>query len=467
MAQWKELPISGKLFLNVQESCLSKNGAALENAFVNDVGGITRFPGLDDFATLSGSSPTYLDEWRGDLIAVSNSLVWRIKEDGTATDITGAPVAGNGRAIFAQSPEEMIIAAGGEIVRLSREETELLSPDAPLATHVAYTEGYLMAIEKDTENMLHSAADDGRSWDPIDVFAADAQPDQLTAMLVTPYREILLAGPRSIEQFERLSVGSSTPFARRWAVGEGVAFPYTLTFADNGMWCINDNREFVRASGQVSRPISDDIGNSLQKIDDFTDAWAMPMLIHGQKFIVLQMPKATNDYGTKGITLLFDYRQNRWTSLYHWSQTDILPTRWLGWSYFQLWGRHFVGGNGVVYELKDTEYQNAGVQQRVLIRTGHYDQFGEVRIDNLRARLKRGLAGSNADRPLFKIRMRRDGKDWTRWKTKNLGRAGETDFFLEFGGFGCAKSFQVEIEMTDAAEFELVGMQAQMTGIGR
>ena len=464
---WKELPINGKLFLNVQEACLSKNGAALENAFVNDVGGITRFPGLDDFATLAGNSPTYLDEWRGDLIAVSDSLVWRIKEDGTATDITGAPVSGDGRAVFAQTPDEMMIAAGGEIVRLSREETELLSPDAPLATHVGYLEGYSIAIEKDTENMLHSAANSGRSWDPIDVFAADAQPDKLTALLVTPYRELLLAGPKSIEQFERLSVGSATPFARRWAVGEGVLEPYTLTFADNGIWCINDNREFVRASGQVSRPISDDIGNSLQKIDDFSGAWATPILIHGQKFIILQIPNATNAYGTPGVTLLFDYRQNRWTSLYGWSAADITPTRWPGWSYFQLWGRHFVGGNGCVYELKDTEYQNAGVQQRVYIRTGHYDQFGEVRVDNLRVRMKRGLAGSNDSRPVFKLRMRRDGTNLTRWKTKNLGRAGETEFFMDLGGFGCAKSFQIEVEMTDAAEFELVSMQAQLTAIGR
>jgi hypothetical protein len=123
-----------------------------------------------------------------------------------------------------------------------------------------------LAIEAGTENMLHSAANDGRSWDPIDVFAADAQPDRLTALLVTPYRELLLAGPKSLEQFERLSVGSDIPFARRWAVGEGVAFPYTLTFADNGAWCVNENREFVRASGQVSRPISDDVGSSLQSL---------------------------------------------------------------------------------------------------------------------------------------------------------------------------------------------------------
>lgn len=467
MAEWKSLPIDGKLFTNIQESCLSKNGAALENAFANEGGGFTRFPGLDSFATLTGAAPTYLDEWRGDLIAVSNSRVWRVKETGAASDITGVPVSGSGRAIFAKTPNELLIAAGGPIVRLAGATTEILSEDAPLATHVGYLEGYTLAIEMATENMLHSAADNARSWDAADVFAADAKPDKLTALLVTPYRELLLAGPDSLEQFERLSTTSTIPFSRRWAVGEGVAFPYTLTFADNGIWLINDNREFVRASGQVSRPVSDDVGNSLQGLDDFTNAWACPVLIRGQKFVLLQIPNATNtEYGTKGLTLLFDYRQNRWATLFGWDANEAVPTRWPGWSYFALWGRHFVGGNGCIYELKNDEYQNAGLQQRVLIRTGHYDSFGEVRIDNLRARFKRGLATSNSDRPVVSLRVRRDNKAWSKWKRKDLGRAGETEQYLEFGGFGCAAEFQIELMMTDAAEFELVKMQAQITPLG-
>lgn len=466
MSEWKSLEISAKLFTNIQESCLSKNGAALENAFANEGGGFTRFPGLDSFATLTGAAPTYLDEWRDDLIAVSNSRVWRISEDGTAADITGTPVSGSGRAIFAKTPNELVIAAGGPIVRLSQPTTDLLSPDAPLATHVGYLEGYLLAIEMSTENMLHSGANDFRAWDPIDVFAADAQPDQLTALLVTPYRELLLAGPKSLEQFERLSTSSAIPFARRWAVGEGCQFPYTLTFADNGTWMVNENREFVRASGQVSRPISDDVGNSLQSLDDFTDAWTVPILIRGQKFVLLQMPNATNDYGTKGVTLLFDYRQNRWATLYGWDPAEFTPTRWPGWSYFTLWGRHFVGGNGEVFELKSDEYQNDGLTQRVLIRTGHFDGFGQVRVDNLRCRFKRGLADSNSARSVVRVRVRRDNRNWTKWKSKNLGRSGETDQYIEFGGFGAADSFQVEIEMTDAAEFEFVKAQVQLTPLG-
>jgi hypothetical protein len=463
MGQWQNLPFDAKLFSNVQESCLSKNGAALENAFANEAGGYTRFPGLASFATLTGKGPTYLAEWRGDLIAVSSSRVWRIKEDGSASDVTGIPVSGNGRVIFAKTPNELTMAAGGMIVRLAAEKTDILSDNAPLSTHVGYLEGYLMAIEMATENMYHCAANDFPNWDPLDVFSADSFPDQLKALMVTPYREVILAGEDSVEQFERLSTSSETPFARRWSVGEGVAFPYTLTFADNGIWCINKRREFVRASGQVSKPVSDDIGNSLQNIDDFTNAWAVPVLIHGQKFILLQMPHATNTYGTKGQTFLFDYRQNRWTTLFGWNAEDAIPERWPGWSYFTLWGRHFVGGDGQVFELKSNSYQNNGEVQRVLIRSGHYDGFGQVRIDNLRLRLKRGLANSNSDESQIGIRVRRDASAWSRWKFKKLGRSGETEQHVTCGGFGCGDSFQIEVLMTDAAEFELVNMQAQMT----
>jgi hypothetical protein len=163
---------------------------------------------------------------------------------------------------------------------------------------------------------------------------------------------------------------------------------------------------------------------------------------------------------------LFDYRQNRWATLFGWDANEAVPARWPGWSYFALWGRHFVGGNGCIYELKNDEYQNAGVQQRVLIRTGHFDQWGAARIDNIRLRLKRGLANSNSDRPVVGIRVRRDGKAWSKWKHKDLGRYGENEFYVETGGYGCAETFQLEISMSDAAEFEFVRAQVQLTPLG-
>jgi len=462
----RDIPISDKLFQNVKESCLTQGSAALENAYQNEVGGISRFPGLSAFSTLAGSEPTYLHEWSGDLIAVTGSRTWRIGKTGVATEATGVPVSGDGRVIFDRSPNELLMAAGGPIVRLVANKTDLLSANAPLATHVGYIGGFVMANEISTGLFYHCAANDFTSWDAIDVFAADSRPDFLSAVLVTPYGEIMLGGIDSIEQWEKLPATGDPQFQRRWAIGEGVYSPYAFTFADNSIWSINKNREFVRASGQVSRPNSDDIGSQiLEPADNLDGAWASPLLIAGQKFILLQLPNATNSYGTTGITMLFDYRQNKWFSLYGWDESLSLPTCWPGYSIYSLWGRVFVGGKGKVYELKTTTYQNDSLVQRVRWRSGNLD-FGPVRIDNLKLRIKRGLADSNTARSNISVRVALDGKRWTKWRRAELGRYGETAMWIDFGQMGCGDNFQVEVDMTDAAEFELIKMRADLTALG-
>jgi hypothetical protein len=466
MGRWIPIALTEKLFLNAKAAMLTRGSAALENAYQNELGGISRFPGLASFATLGGNADTYLHEWKGDLIAVSSSRVWRVKQDGTTVEVTGAPVSGFGRVIFDKTPDELLMAAGGQIIRLAAAQTEILSPDAPLSTHVGYIGGYAVAIESNTGLFYNSGPNEFRTWNPIDVFAADSRPDFLNAMLITPYQEMLLSGPDSLEQFDRLPAGSTAPFARRWGIGAGVFAPYTLTFIDNTAWCVNSYREFVRVSAQSAIPISDDIrGNVLEPADDWDGAWAAPMLLAGQKFVLLQLPKATNAYGTKGITLLYNYRQQKWFSLFGWDDASHGPTGWNGTSYYSLWGRHFVGGKGVIYELKNDTYQNDGKVQRVVWRSGHLDQ-GEARMDNLSVRLKRGLANSNSDRHLISVRVLLGGRTWTKWRRQDLGRFGENEMWVDFGMIGCASTFQIEIDMTDAAEFELVRAKALLTPLG-
>lgn len=463
----REVPISlsNKLFLNAKEAMLSQGTAALENAYQNELGGISRFPGLTDFITLGGQASTYLGEWKGDLVAVSGSRVWRITETGAATEVTGAPVSGFGRVVFGKTTDELLMAAGGKIIRLAGEKTEVLSADAPLSTHVGYIGGYAVAIEANTGLFYHSGANSFRTWDPIDVFAADAHPDFLSALLITPYQEILLAGPDSLEQFDRLAAGSTTPFGRRWGIVAGVYAPYTLVFADNTPWCVNSMQEFVRLAGQSAVPVSDDIrGNVLEPVDNWEGTWATPISIAGQKFILLQLPEATNSYGSKGITLLFNYRQQKWSTLFGWDTAQHKPTGWRGVSYYHLWGRHFVGGKGNIYELKTDVYQDAGSLQRVLWRSGHLD-VGTVRLDNLSLRIKRGLANSNATRSLVSVRVLLGGRNWTKWRRQELGRFGENEMWVDFGMFGCGSTFQIEIDMTDAAEFELAQAKAFVTDV--
>lgn len=466
--EWKAVPFNAKLLHNVGETSLRQNSAALENAFINEQGAAVRFPGLAPFATLSGRAPTYLHEWRGDMVAVSNSRMYRVLPDGTVQDVTDVPISGNRRVIMDKTDDELVAAAGAEIVRFAGGRSELLSADAPLSTHVGYVDQYLIAVEVDSGRFSHSEAAFFRTWDPIDTFVANAKPDDLTALLVTPFREVIAAGTDSTEQFERLPSGGSTPFFRRWANGEGIHAPYTLLAADNAVWFVNTKYEFVRAAGQTSQSQGDAIGYSLEKIpaNEWEGAWTASLNIQGQKFILLQIPLATNVYDTKGLTLLYDVRQRRWSQLFGWDADVGVPALWPGYSYYQLWGRHFVGGLGKILELKADTSTNDGAVQRALGRTGHIDSFGESEVLNVRLRIKRGVGAYSGRVPRIGLRARLDNSRWTRWRYQDLGRPGDGFMFVEFGPMGQAHTWQFEWMCTDAAEVEIHKMEAQVNRIG-
>lgn len=469
---WRDLPIGAQLFQNLDEQAITRSTAALENAFVTEAAGLSGFPGLVEFSRLGDNGQVYLHDWRDqddDLIAVtSEGRVYRVDQDGDAQDVTGVPVSGGRRVVFAKTDDELLMAAGGKIIGYAGDRTFVLSEDAPESTHVGYVDGYTLAIEARSQRFYHTAPGQSRSWDPLDVFTAEGKADDLNALLVTEFRELLLAGEDSVEQFDRLPNGER-PFFRRWASGQGVFAPYTLVNVDAGAWAVNRAREFYRLSAQTARPVSDPIGRILVGIEDWEGAWAASCLVGGQKFIVLQIPRAASQYG-EGMTFGLDYRSGRWFTLYGWDATRGLPTRWPGWSIHQLNGRTFVGGQGRIYELRVDAHDNAGSPRRVVWRSANYDASAfskrgadEVRVNNIRARVKIGVGSSNAARdPVMSLRVKRDNGAWSRWVDKSIGRTGDDGTFLEFGNFGQGYSFQVEVHARDAVQFELVKLQADV-----
>ena len=464
---WVDIPIDAKLFLNLDEDALTRAQAAIENGFINEAGGHSRFPGLKDFVTLNDGGRAYVHDWRGDMIvATSNGMVYRVDEDANLEDVTEAAVAGGGRVIFAKGTDELLMAAGGKPVAFRGEKTKILSDDAPETTHIAFIDSYVLANEKGSGRFAHSNAGAPGTWSALDTFAADGKPDDIMSLLVTPFREVILAGPDSVEQFERLQSGS-VPFFRRWSVGEGMPFPYTQVFADNAVIAVNSAREFVRYSGQTSQPLSDDIGRVLEAIDDWTDAWIggfpdKPLGVLGQKFLILQMPMATNAYGTKGVTYLYDYKKKMWSELYGWSDSDSVPVRWPGWSHWPLWGKTFVGGEGKVYEFDLSNFQADGVNQRWLLRGAHLGELGYINITDTRMRVKRG-AGTHTAEGTVQVRCRRDGGTFGPWVRRGLGRTGERRSTIHFGGFGCANTWQFEFHVSDNVPVELVKFEADVT----
>lgn len=468
--EWKPLPLDKPLFANLDQDAIVGAQTAIENGFINEKGGHTRFPGLIERVDLGDRSRVYLNDINGDLVAAtSKGQVFRITRNYRATNVTGVPTSGGRRTIFAKTDRELLMASGGPIIRLRNTKTELLSSNAPLATHVGWIDGYTIATEVDSGRFVNSGVNTPDQWDPLDTFSADGNPDNINSMLITPFRELLLGGANSVEQFERLTTGT-VPFFRRWAVGDGVKFPYVTLFADNAMWTINNLTELVRFSGQLSIAASAEVGKLLESVDDWTDAFLggypdRPLHIVGQKFMMLQIPNATNPYGTKGITLLFDYRNKQFSNLYGWDDTNGVPARYPAWSHWPLWNKVFVGGEGKIYELSDSVYNNGGALQRWLVRTSHIAQHHQVQIKNLRLRIKRGL-GTPASEPNLRVRCSRDGKAFGPWITRGMGKAGDRTMMKEFGHFGTANTFMFEFSCADDCRIDLISGDVLTEDIG-
>lgn len=464
-AQWADVKFSDALFANADESILRVAPAAAENVYANQAGGFSRFPGMSQVISLPNAGRVYLHgDWRDDLIAVSErGRTYRIGQDLVAADVTGVVLTGGRRPVFAATDEQLVIATGGPLVRLERNRTTLLSRQAPESTHAAFVDGYLIAIEPFTGRFRYCDPGEYTVWNDLNVFSADGKPDNLVAVAVTPYRELLLCGPDSIEQFERLQNGTR-PFSRRWSTGEGLAQPYTLVTDLAGTYGVNRRSEMTRFQAQVSKEQSDNIAMALEEVDDWTDAWAASIAIKGQRMVLLQAPMAYSEaYDARGVTFLLDYRRGRWSFLWGWDTTLSRPARWPGWSAASIWGRTFIGIENGIAELDPTAYSVLGAPFRALWRSAHFDSFGPSRMDDLRIRIKRGVGNySPAQTPRLQVRVNADQGRWSQWVLRDLGAPGDTIPWVSFGGFGCGTTWQVEVACTDAAAVEFVAAQARM-----
>lgn len=466
------IPLATKLFQNIDESALTEAFAAQENCYVTEAGGVSRFPGLKLFADLGGSSPIYLSEFNNYMMAVNHGgETVRLDQNAVPTKILGTPVLGGRRVTFSALKDRLLMAAGSQIIAFDGEKNSVLAGNAPLATHIGSIDNFVLANEYGSDRFFYSNAGDPFTWSDLDVFAATTQPDDISAMLVTPFGEILVAGSRSVEQYERLLTGT-TPFYRRWALGNGISEPYTLCFDDNAAWVLNAKYEFTRMSGQIGQSTSEDIGQTLQGIygmshlESHEDAWAAPMNVGGQKWLIFQSPKAMNKYGNLGVTYAIDIRASKWCELFGWDAAGFEPQIWPGVSIAKVWGKTFVGGYGKIYQADSMTYNNDGLIQRMYIRTPDYSENGIIRINRLLVWAKRGV-GSNTKNPTLMMRSNQDGKGFGRWQKQSLGRAGDNQFFIQFGAQGIAHTWQFEFMVTDDCEIELRDIKADITKITR
>lgn len=472
MGQLVDIELNKKLFKNVDGQALTSTYASLENCFVTESNGLSRFPGLLEFVDLGGDPDIHMGKYRNNMIAVgTDGRSFIIDDSGTAIQIDGPSVLGGDRVSFANTLDGLMMAAGDQIILFDGKKNQVLSPNAPLSSYVGNVNGYAIAVEKGSGRFQHSEQNNIRSWPGINTFGVDGSSDDINAMLVTPFNEILFSGDESIEQYEPY-VGGSVPFFRRWSIGDGIIEGGTLCYADNGVWGLNDRLEFVRISGQTTQSASDDIGKEIEDVyglnnlSSLNKAWARQLFVKGQKFIIFQSPEATNSYGTKGFTAVFDIRRGSWFEIFGWNDANGVPDTWPGRSVFRIWDKTFVGGQGKIYEISNSTYQNNGATQRAYVKTAHFDTLGTMRVNKVRMTIKRGV-GSNTFNPKMFFRSNPDNRGFNNMQFRELGKPGAGNMIIEFGAQGMADTWQFEWGCTDNCEFEMRRLQLDVDKLDR
>lgn len=471
-SKWVDLGLDKKLFKNLDEAVLTSTYGALENCYVTEAGGLSKFPGLRLFADVGGASDQHLSNFNDDLITVgTDGRVFRIDFDGNPEQIPGVPVLGGGRTSFGRTRDGLMMAAGQQIVKFDGVKNTVLSPDAPLSGYVGYIDGYVTAVEKGSGRFQYSDLNNFVSWPALNTFGVNSSPDDIGSMLITPFLEMLFASANSIEQYER-NIGGTVPFFRRWAVGTGLAEPDTLCFADNAIWGLNSERQFVRIAGQAQQTISDDIQEeleyrfSLEGLGDLHKSWASALFVKGQKYILFQSPNMTNIYGTKGFTAVFDIRRGSWFEIFGWNDKLGVPDLWPGRSILQFYQKTLVGGQGKIYILDPAVANNNGAVQRAYARTAHFDSFGTIRINKVRITMKRGV-GSYTTNPKITFRSNPDNKGFGNKQIRELNFTGKTEQIIEFGEQGIGTSWQFEWSVSDDCQFDMRRVQMEIAGIVR
>ena len=467
---WRNLPIDSPLFANLDAEVMPNGCSALENLFITEAKGHAAVGNLTEWVTLPDRGTVFLRWWRKreELVAAtSHGRVYVIDRGGTVTDRTGTPLGVATRPTFEETEDELLLAGGGPILRLAGKETEVLSQDAPMATHIGYVAGYVLAAEPGSGRVYYSNPGFVRTWDPLNVFAAEDRPDAVTALKVSQSSQVFCAGPDSIEVF-RVAPSGTAPFYRYSSLGQGLHSPYTLAEVGSEMWAINSRRELMQLTGPRSSQ-SDAIARVLERASDWHGSWTEELIFQGHHFLVLQIPLAADDaYGSEGLTFLYDRKGQRWSSLWAWDDAEQRPALWPGRSIAATHAGVFVGGDGgVIYRMStDTA---PGVTQRNLWRSAEIDAnnlgmpTGGACIENVRLRLRRPIPGGSA--PLrLRFRAAVDGGAWQAWSERTIEPIGSTpSHWLEFGQVGGGQTFRFEYESWGGAPFNVVSAQADVT----
>lgn len=380
-------------------------------------------------------------------------------------------IAGTERASFADNGTEMIIIAGGSgwIMDESVSPTITLITDVDFTTtngtpeQVKFVDSFFV-VTTDSKKFIRSNANDGLTWNPLNFFSAESDPDDIVSLVVHK-NQVFIAGAETIEEFRNLA----GVFQRsNFIIDKGVFSPF-------GIVNTSDSFMFVGGGVNESPAIWALSGNSVQKVsttaidavlremstEDIQVAFAWVYAQSGAYFVGFTFPTRTFVFDT--ITGKWHERKSQITD----AKGAVTVSKWRMNSLVSAYNKVLCGDavDGRIGNLSldvFTEYEDNIV--RTFTSVPFSNQGDSFAITKLVATMEGGV-GDAVNDPQLRLSVSKDAKKYNNEISRGFGKIGE---FLRqpiWRGLGRFTQLSVlRFVLSDAVKPVFIKLEADIRG---
>lgn len=354
---------------------------------------------------------------------------------------------------FAQSRSQLVMAAAGSAWLFDGSAfNQVVSSALPPVSDVTYLAGRFVYTCQGSDTFYYSAINDAGNIDGLAFATAESNPDPTVAVGILN-EQLVFFGAASVE-FWQTAGDANAPFQPIVGRGfqRGCAARGSVTFADNALFWVGDNRVVYRVGSSAPLRISSSsIEDKLRQCNAISQVTAWAATFEGHELYVLNIPGiGTYAYDCSRIGLR-EADRGEWAEWRSWGH-DTFP----GQVATVLNDVTYVGDDttGTIWTMQAGVYQDGTApltrQASAFIKV----EEGTPRCNNLVLHGVMGVGGAvdPGANPIVEMRWSDDqGRTFADWRPASLGRAGQYTTRAFWQRLGCmrAPGRLVEIRCSD------------------
>lgn len=324
-----------------------------------------------------------------------------------------------------------------------------------VADQGGFINGYFLAFHIATGTVYQSDLYAGATWDPLNFFQRNTQPDDWIGFYVTSWNQIFLAGPKTRDYYYFTGTGS-TPFAaaQSGVQPEGIAATFSAVEANGQLvWLMLTDQGGLRvmaATGYRGQRISNHaMETEMSAYLRYDDAIGQSYEDDGHPYYLLKFPSANvtwcYDFSTqlwhKRLTLKADGTYEAWRMTYHCFAFNM--HLWLDASSSMA----YESSVNYPYDVEGKVIRRERTSPAICLDPDLMIDIGQIEL-----LMQTGVGNTNppGDTPMILLQISRDGGyTWGRERAASVGRTGQHDLRVRWQANGSARNVAFRFVMTD------------------